>query len=1054
MASTETTVGTVGFIIDRDKLEYFKDNPVIGKPINNSKIYIVDKYSNLTPVMVAGELCVAGEGLARGYLNRPELTSEKFADSPFESGTRIYRTGDLARWLPDGNIEFLGRIDHQVKIRGYRVELGEIENKLLSHEAIKDTAVIAKDDNSGSKYLCAYVVGEKELTVLELREYLSKYLPDYMIPSYFIQLEKLPLTSNGKLDRKALPESTGNISTGAEYEAPRNSTEEKLVAIWSEVLRVESIGINDNFFELGGHSLKATSLAAKIHKGLNVEIPLKEIFKAPTIKGISEYIKVSEESIYSQIQPIEEKDYYEMSSAQKRMYTLQQFDGDSTSYNMPRVLELEGDLDVARLKEAFNKLIQRHGALRTSFEVVDERLVQRVHKEVEFDIEVYEADKDIEDIIKSFIRVFDLSQAPLLRVGLVKLQYQKSEANDDNKHKHYLLMVDMYHIICDGVSMGILMKEFSRIYAGEELTSLRIQYKDFSEWQNKLFKSEKIKAQEKYWLKQFEGEIPVLNLLTDYQRPIIQSFEGASIQFEIETALTNKLRQIAKATSSTMYMVLLSTLNILLSKYSGQEDIVVGSPIAGRPHADLENIIGMFVNTLAMRNYPKGEKTFREFLREVKKNALEAYANQDYQFEELVGKLNITRDFSRNPLFDVMLVLQNTAIDKLEAEDLKVNSYKAENRISKFDITINAVELKKSIGINIEYCTKLFSNTTIERMYKHLENIMLEITEDIDIKLSEVQLLTEAERHQILMDFNNTKIDYPKSMTVHQLFEEQVAKTPDNIAVVYLDESLTYRELNERANQLARILSNKGVSADSIFAIMVEGSLEMVIGIMGILKAGYAYLPIDSKYPQDRIEYMLEDSGAVMLLTQKHLAGTVSFKGEVVLLDDEFLYKDKDAEICKRDNQAKSLAYVIYTSGSTGKPKGVTIEQHSLVNMCMWYVDYYQISETDRTTKYAGFGFDASVWEIFPYLIAGSSIYIIEEEIKLDVQKLNEYYEANRITISFLPTQIYEQFMMLDNKSLRCVLTGGDKLKQYRNTEYRVVNNYRAYREYNCSYKL
>jgi len=1039
---TETTVGTAGFIIDHDKLEYFKDHPVIGKPINNSKIYIVDKYSNLTPVMIAGELCVVGEGLARGYLNRPELTSEKFADSPFESGTRIYRTGDLARWLPDGNIEFLGRIDHQVKIRGYRVELGEIENKLLSHEAIKDIVVIAKDDNSGSKYLCAYVVGEKELTVLELRGYLSQYLPDYMIPSYFIQLEKLPLTSNGKLDRKALPEPTGNISTGAEYEAPRNSTEEKLVAIWSEVLRVEGIGINDNFFELGGHSLKATSLAAKIHKGLNVEIPLKEIFKKPTIKGISEYIKVSEESIYSQIQPIEEKDYYEMSSAQKRMYTLQQFDGDSTSYNMPRVLELEGDLDAARLKEVFNKLIRRHEALRTSFEVIDEKLVQKVHEEVEFDIEVYEANKDIEGIIKSFIRVFDLSKAPLLRVGLVELEHPKSEANADNKQKHYLLMVDMYHIICDGVSMGILMKEFSRIYAGEELTSLRIQYKDFSEWQNKLFKSEKIKAQEQYWLKQFKGEIPVLNLLTDYQRPIIQSFEGASIQFEIETALTNKLRQIAKATSSTMYMVLLSTLNILLSKYSGQEDIVVGSPIAGRPHADLENIIGMFVNTLAIRNYPKGEKTFREFLREVKENALEAYANQDYQFEELVGKLNITRDFSRNPLFDVMLVLQNTAIDKLEADHLKVNSYKAENRISKFDITINAVELKNSIGINIEYCTKLFSNTTIERMYKHLENIMLEITEDIDIKLSEVQLLTEAERHQILMDFNNTKIDYPKNMTVHQLFEEQVAKTPDNIAVVYQEESLTYRELNKRATQLARVLSNKGISSDSIFAIMVESSLEMVIGIMGIIKAGYAYLPIDSKYPQDRIEYMLEDSGAVMLLTQKHLAGTISFTGEVILLEDELLYQDKEVEICKKDNLVESLAYVIYTSGSKGKPKGVMIEQHSLVNMCMWYVDYYQISETDRTTKYAGFGFDASVWEIFPYLIAGSSIYIIEEEIKLDVQKLNEYYEANRITISFLPTQIYEQFMMLDNKSLRCVLTGGDKLKQYRNTEYRVVNNY------------
>jgi len=841
----------------------------IGKPTSNIKAYIINKNNNLQPIGIQGELCFSGIGLGRGYLNRPELTAEKYIENPFVSGERMYKTGDLAKWLPDGNIEFLGRIDHQVKIRGFRIELGEIENQLLKYEGISEVIIVAKEDENGSNYLIGYICGEREYSLSELREHLAKELPEYMIPSYFVQLDNLPLTANGKVNRKALPEPAASVvSTGVEYKAPRNSTEEKLAAIWREILGVEKIGINDSFFELGGHSLKATSLVAKMHKVLNVEVPLKEIFIAPTIKGISEYIKGSKESIYSSIEPVVEKKYYEMSSAQKRIYTLQQLDLNSTSYNMPGVLDLEGDLDVERLREAFNNLIQRHEALRTSFEVTEEGLMQKVHKKVEFEIEEYKAEEDneIEDIIKSFIRAFDLSKAPLLRVGLVKVH--------TNKH---ILMYDIHHIISDGTSVGILVEEFSKAYAGEELTPLRIQYKDFSEWQNESFKSDSIKKQEKYWLKQFEGEISVLNLLTDYQRPALQSFEGDSIQFEIGSELTNKLRQIAKATGSTMYMVLLGIFNILLSKYSGQEDIIVGTPIAGRPHADLENIIGMFVNTLTMRNHPSGEKTFIEFLREVKDNALGAYENQDYQFEELVEKLSLARDFSRNPLFDVMFALQNMDIGELVVKDIKIKPYKSENMISKFDITMNAVELENSISIDIQYCTKLFNKATIERMHKHLDNIIQIVTDNIDIKLSDVEILTEEEKQQILTDFNNTKADYPKNKTIHQLFEEQVKRTPDDIAVIFEDNKLTYLELNERANQLARILRDKGVVTDSIVGIMVERSLEMIVGIVAILKAGGAYLPIDPEYPKNRIISMLNDSNALMLLTKEEIIKDISF---------------------------------------------------------------------------------------------------------------------------------------------------------------------------------
>ncbi len=1021
---TETTIYVTRYSLKNFDKE--TKNIAIGKPLSNIKAYIIDKNSNIQPIGIRGELCFAGIGLGRGYLNRPELTAEKFVENPFVLGERMYKTGDLARWLPDGNIEYLGRIDHQVKIRGYRIELGEIENKLLSHEDVKETAVIAIDDNSGNKYICAYVVSEGELTVSALRAYLSKDLPDYMIPSYFIQLEKLPLTKNGKVDRKALPklETGGNIITGTEYEAPRNSTEEKLVAIWRDVLEVEKISINDNFFELGGHSLKATSLMAKIHKVLNAEVPLKEIFINPTIKGISEYIKYSEESIYSTIEPVEEKEYYEMSSAQKRLYTLQQLELNSISYNMPRVLKLEGELDVERLKEAFNKLMHRHEALRTSFEVVEDGLVQKVHKRVEFEIEEYKVKKDnkIEDIVKSFIRTFDLSKAPLLRVGLVKVRTNK-----------YILMYDMHHIISDGVSMGILVEEFSRIYAGEELKPLRIQYKDFSKWQNELIRSDSIKTQEEYWLKQFEEEIPVLNLPTDYQRPAVQSYEGDSIQFKINKKLTNKLRQVAKATGSTMYMVLLSTFNILLSKYSGQEDIVVGSPIAGRPHADLENIIGMFINTLAMRNYPSGEKTFKEFLMEVKENALGAYENQDYQFEELVEKLNVTRDFSRNPVFDVMLILQNMDMSEVIVEDIKISPYKSENKISKFDMTVIAEELGDNISIAIQYCTKLFNKATIQKMYKHLENIMRVITKNTDIKLSELEILTKKERQEILIDFNNTKADYPKDKTIHQLFEEQAERTPESIAVVYEGDNLTYKELNERANQLARVLRDKGVSADSIVAIMVEHSLEMMVGIMGILKAGGAYLPIDPEYPEDRIEYMLQDSGAVILLAQSRTKGKVEFIGQIIELEDEKLYQGNSSNIDSRKNP-QNLAYIIYTSGSTGKPKGVMVEDRSVVNFITGMANNIEFASEKTILAVTSISFDIFGLETLLSLIKGLRIVIADKDSQKDINKLSEIIIREKIDIIQTTPSRMKLLTDIGNTkvfdNLKEILIGGEALPQ------------------------
>ncbi|WP_434293235.1 condensation domain-containing protein, partial [Clostridium botulinum] len=703
----------------------------IGKPIDNTKLYIL-KNNEPVPVGVSGELYIAGDGLARGYVKRIELTSQKFIDNPFEPGTKMYKTGDLARWLPDGNIEFLGRIDNQVKIRGFRIELGEIENKLLQHENIKEAAVLVKENKDSEKYICVYVVSEKNLEELDLKSHLKETLPEYMVPAYFVELEKMPLTANGKLNRRALPEPNLDANL-VEYEAPRNKVEETLAKIWSEILGIEKIGINDNFFDLGGHSLKATILMSKIHKELSREVPLKELFKSPTIKDLSKYIESAEENLYSKIEKVEEKEYYETSSAQKRMYMLQQFDKDSTAYNMPVVFKLEGNVDKNKIEETFRKLTQRHETLRIYFQIYNEKIIQKIQN-YKFEL-VKKENENIEDAINGFVRPFDLGKAPLFRAELL----------EDNK-KIYLL-IDMHHIISDGVSMNILIKEFKDIYNGKNLEPLKFQYKDFAAWQNNFLKSDLMKKQEEYWLSRFSDEIPVLNIPTDYERPAIKSFDGDSISFKVNEEITEKLRELAKETGSTIHMILLSAFNILLSKYSGQEDIIVGVPIAGRSNADLENIMGMFVNTLALRNKLEGDKKYIDFLNEVKENSLRAYENQSYQFETLIEKLNLKLDASRNPLFDVML----NSIDLFDKNEkfldgLLIKSYNIKEISSKVDFDLAFKENLKVIELTLTYATNLYDKNTIEIMIEDYIGILEIIVMDKDMSIDNI-ILKCSERY-------------------------------------------------------------------------------------------------------------------------------------------------------------------------------------------------------------------------------------------------------------------------------------------------------------------
>ncbi|MDQ1355193.1 MAG: hypothetical protein QG657_5503, partial [Acidobacteriota bacterium] len=793
---TENTVVTTSFWVTEES-----SNIPIGKPIANNQVYILDRNNCLQPVGIPGELCVAGGGIARGYLNNPVLTSDKFYRSYRFYKTYInYKTGDLARWLPDPAargayiVEFLGRMDYQVKVRGFRIELGEIEAQLTNNTNIKEAVATVLAGEKGDKYLCAYFVSDKELRIPELRETLVKKLPDYMIPSYFVQLEKFPLTANGKIDRKALPEP--GLKAGDSYIAPRDGIEEKLVLLWSEILGKDplhvsqlqtSIGIDDNFFESGGHSLRAMTLVSRIRKEFDVEFPLGNIFSEPTVQGMARFIKNTQKSIFEEIKPVEKRQYYPLSSAQKRLFFLAHVENIGASYNTPAVLNVKGKIDIPRFEHAIKDVIKRHEALRTSFHLIKNEPAQRIHDEVEFEIEYKNSSTDYtdypdeKDYISHFVRSFDLSRAPLLRVCLVSLAQDR-----------LLLLYDMHHIIGDGTSSGVLIDDFIGLYAGENLQPLKIQYKDFSHWQNNLFENGRIKAQEDYWINLFRGDIPRLTLPTDYPRPVSFSFAGDSFVFTLDSENTSRLKQLGLANGTTLYMNLLAAFNALLYKYTGQDDIIVGGVIAGRRHADLQRIIGMFVNTLAMRNYPHGDKTFPGFLKEVKENSLNAFENQDVQFEELVAKLDVERDPSRNPLFDVCFVMQNAEqsqadLVKLErTEDVVFSPYEFENKISQFDLTIDAFESAGEIHFKLEYCTGLFNIETTRGLARHFLNIIGEIAakQDSIPFLADIDIMTEEEKRQALVEFNDSDADYPVSKYLHDLFADQASMTPDHIALV------------------------------------------------------------------------------------------------------------------------------------------------------------------------------------------------------------------------------------------------------------------------------
>lgn len=759
---TEAADNITHYIIEDLPSEKQKTIPV-GRPLYNTNVFVMDPQLRLCPVGVRGEICVAGFGVGNGYLNDREKTEKAFVANPYleETGDpvfkRLYKTGDLGYFREDGNIECLGRLDFQVKIRGNRIELGEIESVLARHERIKEVVVLAREDTGGNKYLCSYIVWNtnEEADIPALRDYLYQRLPDFMVPSYFIKIDRLPLNPNGKVNRRALPEPDFTLTSLDQYVAPRDHLEKRLVEIWADVLALdkERISIDDNFFAMGGHSLRATIMAARVHEEFSVKILLSEFFKKPFIRALAESMFSAKKERFSVISPVEEKDYYELTPAQKRLFFIQQMDETSITYNILVMNTLAVQTDSRQLENSFKTLIQRHESLRTSFHQVNDRPVQVIHPWVNFCIEYWETGKEEgRDLIANFIRPFNLGQAPLLRVGLLRFA------------DGCMLLVDIHHIISDGVSGVVLIEDFLEIYQGHELMPPILQYKDYAEWLNQEEQKDSIKEQEAYWLKEYAGRLPRMNLPLDYVRPVNRSFAGSYFNFWVGAEETAGLNALASRAGATFYMVLLAVLNVLLAKVCGQEDLIVGLTAAGRRHPALERVIGIFVNTVPLRNFPALGKCFFDFVLEVKERTLEAFENQDFQFDDLLEKLKLERDPGRNPLFDVMFTLQNQMNPRLvddtggsgeSVDTLPGDTFAEPHTIAKFDLNFNAFEMEKRLLMSIEYSTTLFKLDTIHLLAENFKQIIVSILEDPERTISNINIASIQEEVGLLERFND-----------------------------------------------------------------------------------------------------------------------------------------------------------------------------------------------------------------------------------------------------------------------------------------------------------
>ncbi|MBK5304160.1 MULTISPECIES: non-ribosomal peptide synthetase [Gammaproteobacteria] len=1023
--------------------EYTQGCVPIGRPIANTRIYLLDQQMNPVPAGVAGELYIGGIGLARGYLGRADLTAAAFVPDPFgPAGARLYKTGDLARYRSAGEIEYLGRLDHQVKIHGLRIELGEIESRLARYPGIREAVVLAQEDRPGEGRLVAYytlVSGDEAIALGDLREHLGSALPSYMVPHSYLLLAALPLSANGKLDRRALPMVASGEEAHRAYEAPVGEVEEQLAALWEEMLHVAPVGRHDNFFDLGGHSLLATQLVSRIRRSLAVELPLRNLFEMPTIKSLATCIIQEQQSstgALPTVTSITRKEPLQLSFAQQRLWFIDQLSAGDSTYNMTVALQLSGELDLTILASIFNEIIRRHEVLRTTFTTSDgqpslriaaSQTLELIITDLAVDPHVDKNHSIQQELQRETQTGFDLSSGPLMRVRLLRLGTNQ-----------FVAVITMHHIVSDGWSMGVLINEVASLYQAyvqgkpSPLPELPVQYVDFAHWQRQWLAGGVLADQLAYWTQRLAGAPVLLTLPTDRPRPAMQSYRGDSLTFSVPAAVSGGLAALGKKAHGTLFMVLTAAFNLLLSRYSGQSDICLGTAVANRTRIETEALIGFFTNTLVLRTQVDEAVTFESLLDEVRQTTLDAYAHQDVPFEQLVETLKPVRHTSHSPLFQVMLVLQNAPLGSLQLPGLILEPMEMQSTTAKFDLLLVMEERAGELHASLEYNTDLFDRSTVQRMAQHFTRLLESVVEAPNCPLHELTMIDEAELARVTLDWNDTQVDYPAMATLQQMVEMQVARTPQAPALVFEGQVLTYAQLNGRANRLAGYLRERGVGPDVRVGVCLERSLEMVITLLGIVKAGGAYLPLDPGFPTQRLAYMLEDAAPALVLTQAASAACLPehYPHTWIIEESELAGYSLDNPVT--DTGAQHLAYVIYTSGSTGRPKGVAVEHAGIVNRLQWMQEAYRLEATDRVLQKTPFSFDVSVWEFFWPLAYGATLVVAKPGGHQDVDYLARLIAHEAITtLHFVPPML-EVFLttadMADCRSLKQVMCSGQAL--------------------------
>ena len=1010
---TENTTFSTYHVIDRDD-----ENTIpIGLPISNSTAYIVDEAGNLRLDDEAGELWVGGDGVARGYIHRQELTVEKFITSPFRQGERLYRTGDLARRRSDGKIEFLGRVDSQIKIRGYRIEIAEIEQHLLRLGGIKEVAVLLREQEA-DKQLCAYYSSGPDLTAEEVKSSLSRVLPDYMVPDLFVKLDKLPLGANGKIDRSMLPEPVSSkrtdLPSGRET-GTGNKVEEALLELWRSTLQNEHIGTKDNFFACGGHSIKAMALIARIKKTFAVPFSIKDLYMHPTVESASSLLEQQLTQASAEVPPLKlvgRKEWHSLSSAQTRMFMEQHFEPSSTAYNIPMCWHIEGPLEVDRLRAALQKLVERHASLRTCFVLLDGQPMQQVLERVEVelvcgDISGQEGGQGLDNqpSIHSFIRSFDLAKAPLLRASVVR-----------TSESAWMLLLDVHHIVCDSTSLSVILSDLSFLYNNDQLPAPQFTVTDYVEWERLYLESAEGRKHELYWKELYREPFVPIRLPYDAPMTSARPAKAGQYNFSIDVARSARLKRWADKHSTTMFTALFALYNLLWHRYSGQTDLVIGTVTASRQHVEMQSVVGMFVSTLAVRCRMDADIKLEDWVRQINHNLIDSFEHELFPFDKLVRYVQRHRDSNRNLLFNTAFVWQNTDPLSLTLPQAVVSAVPVPQQDAKFDLLLEGKETDGELHLRFEYLQDRFRPATIESLASDFFALIdWALASEPATRVDSFVLPRLSGRKDIIRRFNDTDTVYPRDRRVNELFEEQAKLFPEHTAVICGEESISYRQLNRRSQAIAMKLRECGVRKDRVVGVLLSRSIDYIASVLAVLMAGGAYLPLEPELPDERIRYMLENSGADVVITDSSSRDRMvlsSMHSKTMLLEEVKIGAASEQAFnpqLEEGGGPTDLAYVMYTSGSTGLPKGVMIEHRGVVRLVRGadYVTF--VPGQDKVLQAGALGFDASTFEIWGALLNGGTLVLTDKYDLLSAVSLKRLLNRHGITMLLLTSPLFHQ---------------------------------------------